>query len=165
MPSHLTFAFLFFLLHYKLITVTGSITFSVFIRTEYLRLKNKCFSVQLFSQLISWPENDNSVHKSLTLLGFFFWPNRRRKPSWNFIFHQNLSTEWKSSYFLLIGLTLAKNGTKTLHLRYNFSKMYFHQNKFFHSRMEFDKTSRTFLLSLPSLNHLTSSGVTSSELY
>lgn len=74
MPSHLTVAFLFFLLHYKLIIVTGSITFSVFIRTEYLRLKNKCFSVQLFSQLISWPENDNSVHKSLTLLEFFFGP-------------------------------------------------------------------------------------------
>lgn len=74
MPSCLTFGFLFFLLHYKLIILSGSITFSEFIKIECLRLKNKCFSLQLFSQLISWPENDSWVHRSLTHLGFIFGP-------------------------------------------------------------------------------------------
>lgn len=74
MPSHLTFAFLVFLLHCKLIILIGSITFSEFIKIECLRLKNKCFSVQLFSQLISWPENDNSGHRGLTNFGFIIGP-------------------------------------------------------------------------------------------
>lgn len=53
-------------------------------------------------------------------------------------FFQNLLSELKSLYFQIIGLTLAKNGTKTLHLRCNFrlNKIHFHQNTLFDNRVQ-----------------------------
>lgn len=74
MPSHLTFVFLVYRLHWKLIILIGNIASSGFKKIKCLRLKKKCFSVQVLSQLISWPENDNSAHRSLTHLGFIIGP-------------------------------------------------------------------------------------------